>query len=94
MFKITGLDRLQKQLKEAEEAFAELDGNIGQVNFDPSDPSSIEAAIKKMESMFDERAGRYSDNPIVGPALAEMKEKYRAAIIEKAAAARLSSEDE
>ena len=94
MFEITGLDRLQKQLKEAEEAFAELDGNIGEVSFNPADPASIEAAINDVERMIDERVGRYSDNPIVAPAIEGMKEQYRAAIIEKAAAARLQSEDE
>lgn len=45
MLKITGLDKLQKELKEAERALSELDGELGVINFDPHDPASIEAAI-------------------------------------------------
>ena len=40
MLKITGLNNLQKNLKEAENALSELDGELGVVNFDPSDPAS------------------------------------------------------
>lgn len=35
MLKITGLDKLQKELKVAQLALSELDGNLGTVHFDP-----------------------------------------------------------
>ena len=89
--KITGLDQLTRQLDEAQRAMASLDGELGSVNFDPNDPASIEAAIQKMEAMIDERLGSYVSNPIVGPMAEQMKEKYRAAIVEKAAEARTGS---
>ena len=94
MFKITGLDALTKQLKEAERALEGLDGTLGTVNFNPHDPESIEAAIVEVEAMIDERLGAYSGNPIVGPMSEELKEKYRQGILERAAEARAEGEDD
>jgi len=95
MFKINGLENLQKNLKEAENALAELDGELGVVNFDAGDPASIEAAIQSVNRMVDECIGHYSANPILGPLADQMKEKYRESILQKAAEARLKpNEDE
>lgn len=92
MFKITGLDKLQRELVEAERALSDLDGELAAVRFDPGDPASIEAAIQAVHQMVDQRAGRYASNPIVRPLIGQMKETYRAHIVEKAAAARHRSE--
>lgn len=89
MIKFTGFDKLQKQLKEAEQALATLDGEFGSVQFNPHDPVSIDAAIQSVEAMVDERLGPYADNPVIGPLAEQMKEKYRDAIVERAAAARI-----
>lgn len=91
--RITGLDKFTKQLKDAQRAFAEIDGELGSVSFDPSDPSSIEHAISKMEALIDDRLGDYRNNPLVAPVAEQMKQSYRQAIVDKAAAARLSSEE-
>lgn len=93
MIKITGLDGLTKQLKEAEWALKGLDGTFGKVSFDPTDPASIEAAIIQVEAMIDERLGSYSDNPIIGPMIGQLKEKYREGIVDKAAEARTKGSD-
>jgi len=92
VFKITGLDKLQKDLKDAQRALSELDGELGGVNFDPNDPASIEGAIQSVSRMIDDRLGEYSSNPIVVPLAEQMKEKYRESILEKAAEARLKSD--
>ena len=92
MFKVTGLDKLQKNLKDAQRALRELDGELGVVNFDPNDPASIEGAIQSVNRMIDDRLGEYSSNLIVGPLAEQMKEKYRESILEKAAEARLKSD--
>jgi len=89
--KITGLDAFNRQLTEAQRALEALDGELGTVNFNPNDPASIEAAITHVETMVDERVGAYLNNPIIGPIAAGMKEKYREAIIERAAQARLKA---
>jgi hypothetical protein len=88
------LDKFQKQIEEAQRAFAELDGELGVVNFNPEDPGSIEGAIAQVNAIIDERVGMYSTNPFVGPMIDEMKEAYRNGIIEKAAAARLEPDEE
>ncbi len=93
MIKITGLDKLQRDLADAQKALAAIDGELGGVRFDPYDPSSIESAITSVEQMIDERVGGYALNPIVGPMIDKMKETYRGAILEKAAAARLEGND-
>jgi hypothetical protein len=93
MLKITGLDKLTNNLEDAKKALEGLDGELGTVRFNPADPGSIEAAIQEVERLVDERLGAYAANPIVGPLAESMKEKYREAIIEKAAAARLKGNE-
>ncbi|MCB2063630.1 MAG: hypothetical protein KDE25_09280 [Novosphingobium sp.] len=90
MFKVEGLDKLQRDLAEAQRAFAAIDGELGIVSFDAECPDSIESAIVSMEQMIEERLGPYTNNSIVGPMIGEMKERYRTAIIDKAAEARLA----
>ena len=92
MSKITGLDQLTRELDEAKKALAAVDGELGTVNFNTHDPASIEAAVQEVERMIDERLGSYAANPIVATIVEQMKERYRAEIIERAAATRLSKE--
>ena len=94
MLKITGLDKLQRQLADARSALEALNGDLGDVSFDPHDPASLETAIGEMARRVDERVGAYADNPIVAPVAAELKERTRTAILERAAAARLQGEDD
>ena len=94
MLKTTGLDKLRKELKEAEKTLNEMDGELGVVNFDPHDPSSIEAAIQSVMRMIDRRIEPYAGNPIVGSLADQMKESYRENILQKAAEARLQSDED
>ncbi|PYC16065.1 hypothetical protein DMX02_22485 [Pseudomonas jessenii] len=89
---IKGLDQLQRDLKQAQIALAELDGSLCTINFDPFDPASIEHAIQEVSDKIDERVGSYATNPFVGPLIEGMKENYRARIIEQAAEKRLTGE--
>lgn len=90
MFKISGLNQLERQLADAQKAIAALDGELGSVSFDPADPASIEAAIQQANRLVDERIGGYVSNPIVGQLAQGMKERFREAVLDKAAAARLT----
>lgn len=92
MFKITGLDKVTKTLDDAQKALAALDGELGTVNFDPTDPASIQLAIQTAENMIDERLGPYASNPIVGPLAEATKERFRQGIVDRAAAARLEGD--
>lgn len=94
MFKITGLDELQKQLEQAQQVFEELEGELCTVSFNPSDPSSIEAAIQQINTTIDAKISAWTDNPMVEQVAEGMKEQYREAIIEKAATARLEADSE
>ena len=89
MFKIEGLDKLQKNLGEIEEAFSELDGKLGSVSFDPENPESIDQAISEVSQMVDKRLAKYDGNETVRAMAEEIKQEYRNSILEKAAAARL-----
>ena len=90
--KISGLDKLNRTLSEAQQALSEIDGELGSVSFDPNDPASIEAAIQDVERMIDDKLGRYASNPIIAPLIDGMKERYREGILDKAAAARLEGD--
>lgn len=89
MFNMTGLDSISKQLTDAQKALEALDGELGTVSFNPDDPASIEAAIQSIETIIDDRLGPFASNPIIAPLAEQMKEKYREAIIDRAAEARL-----
>lgn len=93
MLKITGIDKLQKDLKEAEQALNELDGELGVVNFDPHDPASIEVAVQSVMRMIDSRIEPYTDSPVVELLADQMKESYRENILQKAAEARLQPDE-
>lgn len=93
MFKIEGLDKLQRDLKRAQDALAEMDGDLGSVSFNPEDPASIDQAIAAMEQIIDDRVAGYEDSEIIGSLAEEMKERYRAMILEKAAEARLQDDE-
>lgn len=94
MFRISGLDQLSRQLEQAQEALGELDGELGTVQFDPSDPASIEAAIQHVEQLVESRVASWPDNPLVRQVVGGLKEQYRQTILDRAAQARLEAADE
>ncbi|KIL05782.1 hypothetical protein QX25_02790 [Stutzerimonas stutzeri] len=94
MFEIQGLNKLQRELDQAQRALDELDGELGTVQFDPHDPASIETAIQSACQMIDSQVGQYSSNPIIGPLIDQIKESYRENIVQKAAEARLQVEED
>ncbi|MQB56048.1 hypothetical protein [Rahnella sp. RcJ3] len=81
--KISGIDKLQKQLKEVEDAAEALNGSYD-VRFDANDPVSIETAIQEACSIVEERASRYVNNPMVSPLIESMKENLRQQILDSA----------
>lgn len=83
-FKITGLDHLQRQLEQAQRAFAALDGDLITVKFDPENQASIDAAIASMEQAIDAKAAPFRGNILIENIIPQLKEKYRAGIIERA----------
>lgn len=81
--KISGLEKMHKQIKDVERATGALNGSYD-VHFDANDPVSIENAIQEAYSMVDERASGYATNPMVGPLVEHMKENLRQQILDSA----------
>lgn len=92
MFKISGLQEMQDQLVQAQQALQVIDGELGTVNFDPHDPASVEGAIRSMEAMIDGKLGEFIDNSFVMDLAEGMKEQYRESILTHAAECRLKGE--
>lgn len=85
---ITGLDKLQKELKDAQRAMADLNGTVARIKYDASDPASVAAAIREMERAVDAKGAPYRNNTLVAPLIAKSKEAFCQAIRKQAAAAK------
>lgn len=94
VIKISGLDQLALQLKQAQEALGELDGELGTVQFDPDDPFSIEAAIQHAEQLVEARVDRWPGNSLIRQVAEDLKGRYREVILDRAAQARLEGPEE
>lgn len=81
---VHGLDKLQRELKEAERAFSALHGKITALQFDPDDPASVQQAMREMEAAVDQRVRPYSRNPLVSQLIPKMKASLRAQISNQA----------
>jgi len=71
---MSGLEKLQRELKEMQTAVNSLDGEIAKIHFTPGDPESVELAVSEMKQAVDQKASRYRSNPIV-KAFAEASKK-------------------
>ncbi|MCS3731221.1 hypothetical protein [Bradyrhizobium betae] len=92
MAKVTGFGELAKKMDELAKFTEELNGEIARVAFDPSDPSSIEAAIQELNNAIDAKAARYERNDWAANVAEQVKEWGRSKILERAAAARLEGD--
>lgn len=88
-----GIDKLLKELDQAQKALARLDGTLTTVEFDPSQPGSILTAISKMEGAVDASVSAYSRNPMVKELTDGVKANMREQIEERAAKARTTAAD-
>ena len=81
--KVTGLDQLTKMLDQASRAAQELDGDLATLRFDPSDPSSVEAAIAEAKLTVDNRLGSWYGNPVVDQMADGAKASFEEQILSK-----------
>lgn len=88
-FRIKGLDKLQRTLEQAEEAFRALDGTIAELSFNPHDANSVENAIAEMELVIDRKLAPHRGNELVEQTARKFKSSYRDKILKRAATARL-----
>lgn len=80
---VSGLEKLQRELADAQRAFQALDGTIATLKFDPTDPKSVEEAIRQIEVAVDSETVAYRNNELVKKVAEEMKVAYRKNILEK-----------
>ncbi|TCU74885.1 putative nucleotide-binding protein with TIR-like domain [Bradyrhizobium sp. R2.2-H] len=90
--KITGLDEFQREMRLLAEAAEALDGELTTLRFNASDQTSVERAIADMRLAIDRKVAAYSHSSAVADMAAELKRKYEADILARAAAARLTNE--
>ncbi len=74
---ISGLGELQRDLENAKRALQSLDGDLARVNVDPDDPASIDAAIREVEAIIDEKVRPYRGSQVVDEITANLKERAR-----------------
>jgi hypothetical protein len=86
MLKITGLNELQRTMDELAKFGADLDGEIAQVTFNPTDPTNIEAAIQEVADAVDAKAKSYPRNEMVRNLAEQAKETFRQQLLGRAAA--------
>lgn len=84
---ITGTDKLQKTLEDAQQVLSELGGTVAELSFNPGDPASVAAAVAEMERAVDAKLLPYQGNPILDALATKSKEEFRRAIEDRAAAA-------
>jgi hypothetical protein len=73
----------QKDLADVRHFIASINDQIQTIKIDPAYPGSIERGINDIESLVDSRAERYKGNALIEKVAAEIKAKYRAAIMSK-----------
>lgn len=78
---LSGFDKLQRDLEEAQHALASLDGTIATLRFDPTNAASVQQAIQRMEAAVDGKVAPYGDNALVAPMVQAVKDNYRARIL-------------
>jgi hypothetical protein len=85
--KIMELYQMRRQVEDACRAFRSLDGELAKISLRPGDAAGLAAAIRQMEVAVDRKAAPFRGNKFVEPYVKPLKDKYCAAILEKAAAA-------
>lgn len=89
-----GLDALQRQVRRAEQAFRELDGELAAVRIDFRDPGSVDAALTEIDAAIDAKAAPYAGNPFVDALVEQLKKGYRADMSERVDLAQIKASSE
>jgi hypothetical protein len=87
MAKIMELYQMRREVEDACRAFQSLDGELARISLTPGDSAGLAAALRQMEAAIDRKAAPFRGNKFVDPYVKPLKDKYCAAILEKAAAA-------
>ena len=92
MVAVMELYQMRLRVEDALRAFQSLDRELAKITLTPGDAASVEAAMRQMQAAVDRKAAPFRGNPFVEPYIKPLKDKYRAAILAKAAGAKASGE--
>ncbi|MEF9671867.1 hypothetical protein QNM99_03040 [Pseudomonas sp. PCH446] len=67
-------------MQAAEPVLKQLDVELEAISFDPSVPSSVDAATEKVAAIIDTLLFEFRANPILGPLADQLKSQYLDAI--------------
>lgn len=81
--KITGFDKVKRELDELQWAMKALNGSVAQIRITPGDDESVERGIREMESAVDAKAALYLNNPMVKKIVEGSKEHFAERIRER-----------
>lgn len=79
---VSGFEKLQRDLKNLESALSSLTGTIADLQIDPNDEASVQAAIRNMEQSIDRKVAPYGRNEMVVKITKEAKNHYRRQILD------------
>jgi hypothetical protein len=88
MANVMELYQMRLRVEDACRAFQSLDRELAKIDVASGDAASIEAALRRIEAAIDRKAAPFRGNRCVDPYVQPLKDKYRAAILAKAAAAK------
>jgi len=78
-----GFNEIQRDLQDAQAALASLNGPIAEIPINPSDPESVQQAIRKMEEAVDRKVAPYGNNRLVAAVVTAAKDEYRKALLKR-----------
>jgi len=85
MAKIMELYQMRQRVEEACRAIQSLDGELAKISLRPGDSAGLAAALRQMEAAVDRKVAPFRGNVFVDPYVKPLKDKYCAAVLEKAA---------
>ena len=78
--------QMRLRVEDACRAFRSLDRELAKITLRPGDAAGLAAALRQMEAAIDRKVAPFRGNTFVEPYVKPLKDKYCAAIREKAAA--------
>jgi hypothetical protein len=88
---MSALDRLRVQMQDADPVLTALDEELERIEFDPTSPASVDAAILKVGQVVDAHLANFKANPILGSMAEQLKAQYVEGIHEQVAYAKDSA---
>ena len=76
--------RMRLRVEDACRALQSLDGELAKISLTLGDSASLAAALRQMEAAVDRKVAPFRGNRFVEPYVKPLKDKYCAAILEKA----------